>query len=139
MKITFFIRHLVYITFAVLFSCKDKIKTLPETSLTFKKNTYVFDTIKRRQYVTAIFNLTNTGNQPLQIQDVKTSCGCIALYWSKDLIKQNNKGIIEVRYDAKRSGHFTKTITVFYNGKDSPKKLFIKGQVMLPHFSKNIP
>jgi hypothetical protein len=35
-----------------------------------------------------------------------------------------------VVFDAKEHGHFNKTISVFYNGKDSPIKLINKGEML---------
>jgi len=43
-------------------------------------------------------------------------------------IKINGEGMIKVLYDANSLGNF-KIITVFYNGKDSPKTLTQKGKV----------
>ncbi len=40
-----------------------------------------------------------------------------------------NKGGIKIKYDAVFPGVFHKTITVYFNGKGSPVRLSVKGQV----------
>jgi len=48
----------------------------------------------------------------------------------KEPIKKRGKGTITVKYNTrKRTGNFSKTITVYSNAKNSPVKLTIKGKV----------
>jgi len=121
------------ITFSIMLfsiSCANKENKLLETKITFENEIYNFHEIPEKIEAGATFNFSNIGDHPLQISDVKTSCGCTVPEWTKDKIAPNEKGAIKVIYDAKYPGRFNKTITVFYNGIDSPKKLIIKGQVM---------
>jgi hypothetical protein len=78
------------------------------------------------------FIFTNPGNTPLVIQHVKTSCGCTVPEWPNKPIKPGKTSEIKINYDTKHPGAFNKTITVFYNGKNSPATLFIKGDVEYP-------
>lgn len=75
------------------------------------------------------FLFSNTGNTPLVIQYVKTSCGCTVADWPQKPIKPGMGGVLKISYDTSHLGVFYKTITVFYNGKGSPATLFIKGSV----------
>jgi hypothetical protein len=74
----------------------------------------------------------NTGEIPLVIQNVKTSCGCTVPEWTNKPIKPKKESSLLITYDASHSGKFKKTITVFYNGKESPAILTIKGEVEDP-------
>lgn len=48
----------------------------------------------------------------------------------KEPIKKRGKGKITVKYNSKkRTGNFSKTITVYSNARNSPVKLKIKGKV----------
>ena len=96
-----------------------------ETGHNFGKLTYQ----KEEAY---IFEFTNPGKTPLVISNVETSCGCTAANWTKKPVKPGSKGIIKIKYDADFPGTFNKTITVHFNGEDSPVKLHIKGQVEYP-------
>jgi hypothetical protein len=76
------------------------------------------------------FKFLNTGKDPLIIYDVKTSCGCTVPEWPKEIIKPNSTQVIKVIFDPDKLGCFNKTVTVFYNGENSPKTLRIKGYVV---------
>lgn len=74
-----------------------------------------------------IFTLKNTGNKPLVIQDVTTSCGCTTVAYSKEPVRPDRETIIEVSYKAEGPGYFNKTITVHCNAKVSPLIFKISG------------
>jgi len=75
------------------------------------------------------FKFSNPGNTPLIVYNVKTSCGCTVPEWTKVPVKPGKSGEIRITYETSQPGFFNKTITVFYNGKDSPQTLTIKGRM----------
>ena len=79
--------------------------------------------------VTYIFDVKNTGDAPLIITQVETSCGCTAREYTKEPIAPGENGEVKVTYNpAGRPGPFKKTITV--NSNASKKVvLSIKGEV----------
>ncbi|MDA3866193.1 MAG: DUF1573 domain-containing protein [Salinivirgaceae bacterium] len=85
--------------------------------------------LKYKEPKTVSFEVQNEGQTPLIILDVKTSCGCTVPAWNKKPIRPGKKGSIEVTYDSDFPGRFKKTITVFYNGANSPDTLLISGEV----------
>ncbi len=87
---------------------------------------------------TCSFEFFNSGKSPLLIQQVKTSCGCTVAQWDKRPIKANQRGKLSIKYDTSHPGRFRKTITVFYNGEDSPQVLSIKGSVAYPENFKKM-
>jgi hypothetical protein len=93
---------------------------------------YNFGKLFENQEVEYIFEFTNPGETPVIISNVETSCGCTAADWTKEPVKPGKSGQIMIKYDADFPGTFSKTITVHYNGKDSPAILTIKGQVAYP-------
>lgn len=78
------------------------------------------------------FVLTNTGNAPLIISNAKGSCGCTVPTWPKAPIAPGESASIGVKYDTKRIGKFTKTITLTTNATEKTKILTIKGEVKKP-------
>jgi hypothetical protein len=77
------------------------------------------------------FEVRNTGNAPLVIQNVAASCGCTTPDWTKTPIPANGKGVITAIYDpANRPGIFNKTLTVYSNSKPEVVVLVIKGDVV---------
>ncbi len=56
------------------------------------------------------FVITNTGTEPLVIQNVVASCGCTTPEWTKQPIPAGAKGNVTAIYDPKnRPGKFNKT------------------------------
>lgn len=76
------------------------------------------------------FEFTNTGNAPLIISRVYSSCGCTIPKKPEDPIAPGATGVIEVKYDTKRVGPIRKTITVYSNAEESTKAIKIKGTVL---------
>lgn len=77
-----------------------------------------------------VFEFTNTGNAPLVISKVTSSCGCTVPSWTKEPIAPGASGRIEVKYDTKRPGPIRKTITVTSNAETPNVALKIKGKVL---------
>ena len=79
------------------------------------------------------FIVTNTGTEPLVIQNVQASCGCTTPEWTKQPIPSGAKGKVTAIYDPKdRPGQFNKTLSVYTNTKPEVTVLVIKGEV-IPH------
>jgi hypothetical protein len=79
------------------------------------------------------FVVTNTGNDPLVIQNIVASCGCTTPDWTRSPIPAGGKGKITAIYDPKdRPGPFNKTLSVYTNSKPEVVVLTIKGEV-IPH------
>lgn len=74
------------------------------------------------------FEFKNTGKTPIIISNVQTSCGCTTAEKPTEPIQPGKSSKISVKYDTKRVGDFTKTITVTTNVGE-PVVLTIKGKV----------
>jgi len=99
-------------------------------SIDFETETIDYGTIEKNSNGVRAFSFTNTGNEPLIISKVKTSCGCTVPTYSKEAILPGNVGEIEINYDTKRMGAFNKSITVYSNANQSSKILKIKGTII---------
>ncbi len=122
------------LTFAVLLlftaACSQNGENVSNAEMTFKEDlTFDFGKIAENSDGTHEFVFKNTGKDPLIITNVKSSCGCTVPTYPEKPIKKGETGKISVKYDTKRIGVFTKTITVYSNAKNSPVKLHIKGEV----------
>lgn len=79
------------------------------------------------------FVVTNSGNQPLVIQNIVASCGCTTPEWTREPIPAGGTGKISAIYDPKdRPGAFNKTLSVYTNSKPELVVITIKGEV-IPH------
>lgn len=77
-----------------------------------------------------IFDISNTGKDPLVITRITASCGCAQPEWSKVPIEPGKKGEIKISYNPKgRPGPFHKSIAIHSNAKNGRLNLYIKGHV----------
>jgi len=105
-----------------------------ETSakIEFKEDTVDYGKIEHGSDGVRVFVFTNTGNAPLVITKVKSSCGCTVPKKPNGPIAPGEKGEIEVKYDTKRPGFIRKTITVTSNATNTKGGVYylkIKGEV----------
>ena len=91
---------------------------------------YDFGEIPQKIAVSVDFTFKNTGDAPLVITEVKTSCGCTATNYTKTAIAPGETSKITAEYNAKKLGAFSKTITVVTNATEQTKQLHIKGVVV---------
>jgi len=75
------------------------------------------------------FKFTNTGKDPLVLNNVQASCGCTTPHWPKEPIMPGKSASIIVEYNALHPGAFTKTITVSSNATEPSKVIVIKGNI----------
>lgn len=76
------------------------------------------------------FQVKNTGDEPLVIQNVQKVCGCTVTEWTKAPIMPGETGTVTAQYNAARMGKFKKPITVLSNANNSPMKLYFEGEVV---------
>lgn len=100
----------------------------------FENITHDFGSIPEGPQVTHFFEFTNTGKEPLVIQNVTASCGCTTPDWPKQPILPGKKGKIKVVYNTSgRVGPFNKEIFIQSNAENPAGQerfeLVIKGTV----------
>jgi hypothetical protein len=78
---------------------------------------------------THAFQITNTGEVPLIINEVVTQCGCTATEWTREPILPGNKGFVKATYNSATTGRFNKAVTIKANIPLGTKVLVIKGDV----------
>ncbi|MBR9913849.1 MAG: DUF1573 domain-containing protein [Algicola sp.] len=119
---------LCFLTAAFSFSQTDQ-KEIAGT-LTFETDIIDYGKIPHKADGVRVFSFKNTGNAPVVISNVKTSCGCTVPTYPKTAIMPGDTGEISVKYATNRVGVFSKTITVMSNASESKKLLRIKGEVL---------
>ena len=78
------------------------------------------------------FVFTNVGKEPIIIHQASASCGCTVPEYTLEPIMPGGKGKISVTYNGKgrKPGVFRKSITVHNNGKHTPVRLYIEGEMI---------
>ncbi|KJD33550.1 hypothetical protein PK35_06820 [Tamlana nanhaiensis] len=121
-------KHLITIFFVGLFG----FAVNAQAKIEFKTETIDYGTIEKGSNGVRVFEFTNTGNEPLVISKVSSSCGCTIPKKPKDPILPGKTGEIEVKYDTNRVNPIRKTITVQSNAETPTVALKIKGEVIDP-------
>lgn len=98
----------------------------------FDKTTHNFGSFpEEKPIVSCTFTFTNTGDGPLVIHQVVTSCGCTSPEYTKEPVMPGKKGTVKVTYNGtgKFPGHFKKSITLRTNAKTEMIRLYIEGDM----------
>lgn len=96
----------------------------------FKTDVIDYGTIEKGADGVRVFEFTNTGDAPLIISNVRSTCGCTIPKKPKGPIMPGETGEIEVKYDTNRVSPIRKTITVISNAETPTVALKIKGLVV---------
>jgi len=90
-----------------------------------------FGTHNEGEVMDTVFKFKNTGEVPLVITNVKTSCGCTTPYWPKKPIQPGETDGIKVRFNSNhKRGKQTKTITIHANTKNLTETVQIKANII---------
>ncbi|MDP9961320.1 DUF1573 domain-containing protein [Chryseobacterium lathyri] len=100
------------------------VSNQPLTSVALSENNFDFGNIKKGDKVEHVYEITNTGKNPLVISEVKPGCGCTAPDFTKDPILPGKKGKITLHFDSSSfDGNVQKYADVFANVDKAPIKL----------------
>ncbi|MFM7105325.1 MAG: DUF1573 domain-containing protein, partial [Flavobacteriales bacterium] len=93
--------------------------------------------IKQGESVECVFKVTNTGNEPLIIEEAHGSCGCTVPDYPKDAIAAGETKDIKVKFNsAGKQGPNTKTVTITANTEPLQSVISIKADVQVPEEKK---
>ncbi|WP_422108057.1 DUF1573 domain-containing protein [Winogradskyella sp.] len=126
-------KNLIAILFIGLVSLGSFAQEKKVAKIEFKTTVIDYGTIEKGSDGVRTFEFTNTGNAPLVISNVKSTCGCTVPKKPKKPIMPGKTGEIEVKYDTNRVNPIRKTITVFSNAETPTVALKIKGLVVDPN------
>ena len=102
----------------------------PMPVIEFNTTDHDFGTVSEGQKVSFTYNVKNTGQAPLIIQNAQPSCGCTVPDWTKSPIPVGGSGFVKAEFDTHgKTGIQNKTITVTAN--TWPKTTLIKFKAMV--------
>ena len=101
-----------------------------QAKISFKAETVDYGEIAKGSDGIRVFEFTNTGDSPLIISDVKSSCGCTVPKKPDGPVAPGESSTIQVKYDTNRVGPIRKTVTVYSNADEPIKALKIKGEIL---------
>ncbi len=84
--------------------------------LAFAEKSHDFGDIRQGEKVSYTFAFTNTGNKPLIISNVATTCGCTVSKWTKEPVAPGQLGEVSATFDSTgKLNAQRKVITVYSN------------------------
>ncbi|MFT6882823.1 MAG: hypothetical protein ACI83W_002454 [Marinoscillum sp.] len=99
--------------------------------ITFSETDHDFGDITQGDQVTYTFAYENTGNEPLILSDVKTTCGCTATNWDREPLAPGAKGDIKVNFNSRgKMGMQNKIVTILSNAVNSSERVKITTNVL---------
>ncbi len=112
------------------FNAMIQAQTVVGPAITVDKEVHDYGDVAFGGDGTCEFKVTNTGNEPLIMSKCKGSCGCTVPKCDPNPILPGESSIITVKYDTKRPGPISKSVTINSNAVNEPMKVVrIKGNV----------
>lgn len=109
----------------------QETKIKPQTSLALSENHWDFKDVKKGESVEHVYEVTNTGSNPLVISQVKPGCGCTAPDYTKEPIMPGQKGQITLKFDSSNfDGLQNKQAEVYANVEKAPIVLTFSANVV---------
>lgn len=100
------------------------------TTIRFEQDTLRLGQVALGATVPFVFSYTNTGDVPLLIKNVQTTCGCTEATWEKSPLLPGQSGEIKVEFTGESEGRFVKTIYVVCNIWKKVYPLLVIGDVV---------
>ncbi len=119
-------KKIVLILFVGLIGFVTQAQT---AKITFEETTIDYGEIEKGADGVRVFKLTNTGDAPLVIEDIKSTCGCTIPKKPAGPIMPGASDSIEVIYDTNRVGPIRRAISVYSNADEPIVTLNIRGNV----------
>src|SRR6187402_3352314 len=123
-------KKLFFIAAAFIVTAGAMAQTKPDDVAKFNTNKYDFGKVKQNVPAIYTFEITNTSDKPLVIENAHATCGCTVPEWQKEPIAPGKTTKIKVQYNAANLNHFDKQVFVKFAGVDEEKVLAITGEVL---------
>ncbi|WP_027376028.1 DUF1573 domain-containing protein [Kaistella palustris] len=93
----------------------------PLTTVALSEAAFEFGKIKKGEHKEHTYEITNTGQNPLIISQVKPGCGCTVPDYTKDPILPGQKGKITLKFDSSNfDGLVNKQAEIYANVEKAP-------------------
>ena len=103
-------------------------KNIPKTIAEVNQTEIDFGTFDKSETKETTIEVKNTGDSPLVIVDVSTTCGCTAATYDKRPAKPGESLRVGITMTPKDTGFFDEVVTIKYNSiNNRPVKVRIKG------------
>ena len=101
-----------------------------QTTVSLSEREVQFGSFPMREKKERKVTLKNTGDAPLVVHDVDTSCGCTRVEYSQRPVRPGEETTLLIVYEADEAGHFRKTVDVYCNTADAPLRISVTGEAV---------
>ncbi len=109
----------------------------PKTEMSFDRVLHDFGSINNGERQETTFTYTNTGDKPLIVTDIKSTCGCtVPKNWNKSPLAPGESSTFTVNFDGKGANKVSKTINVFANTPKTKESVRITAFINNPNAVK---
>ncbi len=124
-------RITLYFVTLILVSLSGSI-ALAAPTLQVDESKFDFGEVFQGEKVRHVFEFVNAGDETLEIERVRSSCGCTAVLVSEKSIPPGGKGELQANFDSARFRNtVSKTIYLYSNDPVRPvMQFYIKGKVL---------
>ena len=96
----------------------------------FDEEKHDFGNVEQGKKVSHTFTFKNTGNEPLVLSNVLSTCGCTVTEWPKDPIPAGKSGKIDVTFNTTgRMGKQNKVVTIISNAVNPQTRIMVTANV----------
>jgi hypothetical protein len=115
---------------AFMFSMVVTAQTKADDVIKVNIEKYDFGKIKQNVPVVYNFELKNTSDKPVVVENSWGSCGCTTPEKPKEPIQPGQTAKLKVQYNAAALNHFEKDVYIKLAGIEQPKTIKITGEVL---------
>lgn len=112
-------------------SADKPLDTSQIAKIALEETDFNFGEVKEGTEVKHSFKFKNTGNQPLLISDIRTTCGCTVPEWNRNPIASGAEDKINVKFDTNgKQDAQNKKITIIANTFPAETEIVLRGVVV---------
>lgn len=106
------------------------MRTSTGPNIKWKDELHDFAKIKQGVIGEFTFEYTNTGDEALEIREVRPACGCTTPTWSREPIAPGQTGYLKVKFNSSNYlGPFYRTIAIVTNVPNEVYTIAVRGEV----------
>ena len=123
-------KSILLASMAFMFSLAVTAQTKADDVIKMNTEKYDFGKIKQNVPVTYFFEIKNTSDKAIVVENSWGSCGCTTPEKPKEPIQPGQTAKLKVQYNAAALNHFDKDVYIKLAGIEQPKTIKITGEVL---------
>jgi len=132
-------KKIILIASALVFSVAVMAQQKADDVIKMNTEKHDFGKVKQGIPVTYYFEITNTSDKPVVVENASASCGCTVPEKPTQPILPGKTDKMKVVYNAAAVGPINKDIYIKLAGIDQPKTVHITGEVLTPEAYDALP